>query len=184
MAIALLLAVVGSGCTRAESQRFDRENSNYTPASITGFDDFPIYWTGTRFGPYKLTSITYQPQDGFITFVYGTCTPEGGDEATCTLPVTITEAPICFHLTEAARDHRWRHRTARGVPVGAFGGGPVLFARRTQIKVSARDGYDATVRVFDALRSANQLPPVVVPGGPIPAASEALLTGRRPCLDR
>ena len=177
----LFALAVTTGCTRNESQRFDRENSDYTPATIAGFDAFPIYWTGTHFGPYKLTSITYKPSDGFITLIYGTCTPEGGDEPTCTDPVEIQQAPICFHLTEAARSRRWRHRSARGAPIGAFGGGPVLFARRTQIKVYARDGYDQAVEVFDALQSANRLAPVVAPGEPIPAASEAVLTGDRPC---
>jgi hypothetical protein len=179
--IGLVLAgitVSAAGCTRGETEGFDKEQSDYTPTTIRQFDRFPLYWTGTSFGPYKLHTIT--ESFGFVTFTYGTCTPTGGDEPSCSPPVEIQVEPICLHLSYVLRNGRWRTRSARGVPVAALSG-PILLTRRAAIKVDART-YDMAVKVFDALRSTNDVAPVIAVGEPFPPLSEQVLNGDRPCV--
>lgn len=78
----------------------------------------------------------------------------------------------------------WQRRRVRGAPVGTIDA-PVLFTNRVQVKVYRGEGSDSglPLRALRALRSANEVEPVLEPGEPIPAASRAVLSGAAPCSD-
>ena len=147
------------------------------------FDAFPLYWVGTRFERWDLTGIELPGPAGFATFGYGTCTPSGDDEPSCTLPLEIQVSPLCAHLEVVAEAPIWRRRRVRGAPVGAIDSAPVLFNRGAQVKVYRGEGSDPglPLRALRALRSINRRAPVIGPSGPIPAPAPGVLDGTRPC---
>jgi hypothetical protein len=182
------LTITAAGCAvsgRSLRTTFDRENSSFTPASIQRFAGFPLYWAGLRFERWPLISIDGpQPPDQFITFIYGDCTPTGGDdEASCVPPIAIQAMPLCNHIDVVATNPIWRRRSIRGAPVGTIDSAPVLFSRAAQVKVYSGVEHDPTLalRVLRALRSANQVPPLLNSTQPIPAPSRGVLDGTRAC---
>ncbi|HEX6699899.1 MAG TPA: hypothetical protein VF101_04135 [Gaiellaceae bacterium] len=153
-------------------------------AAAKRFRGFPLYWVGERFEGWKLAGI--DGLDGpapFVTFIYGTCTPHGGDEPSCTPPLQIQVSPLCRQLAAVARAQIWKRRRIRGAPVGTIDSAPVLFTAGAKVKVYRGEGSDPglATRALAAIRSINAAPPVIGDDGPIPAPSESVLAGRRPC---
>jgi len=148
------------------------------------FDTFAVYWLGTRFEHWDLTALsTPATPDGFVSLIYGDCTPHGGDQPSCTPPLDIQISPLCAHLREVARDPLWRHRRVRGAPVGTIDAAPVLFSQGTQVKVYRGEGADAgaPLRALRALRSLNRVSPVIGTAGKIPEPLPGVLSRSRPC---
>ena len=148
------------------------------------FEAFAVYWLGTHFEHWKLNALsTPATRDGFVSLIYGDCTPHGGDEPSCTPPLEIQISPLCAHLREVARNPLWRHRRVRGAPVGTIDGAPVLFSRGTQVKVYRGENADAgaPLRALRALRSLNRVSPVIRRAGDIPRPPPGVLGRSRPC---
>ena len=191
VAIALVVAVVAAvpvaGRIRQQAE-VERD-----VAAARDFDGFPLYWVGERFEGWDLRAVELPSRAtyGFANLVYGDCEvedpdgffgPEGGS---CTPPLQIQITPLCFHLDAVARAPVWQRRAIRGAPVGASGGGPVLFTRGAQVKVYRGQGstLGLGLRALGAIRSLNAVAPVVAETGPIPAPDRRILTGKRPCRD-
>ena len=146
------------------------------------FDGYPLYWLGDRFERWDLEHVEVSPTS-FSTFVYGRCTPHGADEPSCSPPLQVQIQPLCAHLEVVARAPIWLHRRVRGAPVGRIDGAPVLFTSRAQVKVYRGEGSDAgaPLRALRALRSINEVQPVIRPHGPIPGPAPGVLAGTRAC---
>lgn len=150
------------------------------------FERLPLYWLGESFEGWSITRIDgLGDSSSAVGITYGTCTPDGGLEPSCTLPLQIQISPLCAHLRFVAQAPIWRTRRIRGAPVGTIDGAPVLFTRRTQIKVYRGEGTDAGLRLraLEALRSLNDVPPFIGPNDVIPAPRPGVLEGTRPCTN-
>jgi hypothetical protein len=145
------------------------------------FDRHPLYWVGERFERWELEHVSVN-QGEFATFSYGTCESAGHDGG-CAVPLQIQIQPLCAHLAAVARAPVWRKRRVRGAPVGTIDSAPVLFASRVQVKVYRGQDSDPglPMRALRALRSANDVPPVIGAGDAIPAAPPSVLSGRKRC---
>jgi hypothetical protein len=168
----------GVGCGRGTGQNADITRAEH-------FASFPLYWVGPRFEKWDLTTIQgVNPPRVFVSFIYGTCTPHGGEQPSCTPPFEIQISPLCWHLDVVASAPVWKRRRVRGAPVGTNpDGAPVLFTRRIQVKVYRGEGSDARLplRVLRALRSINRVPPVIKAEDTIPPPRPGVLEGSRPC---
>jgi len=173
--LTIALVVATTGC----SSLFG--DSEVDVSEAAEFNGYPLYWVGERFEQWDLTHVEIRPQ--FTTFGYGDCEPTGGDEPSCTPPFQIQVSPLCAHLDVVARAPIWKRRSIRDAPVGAIDSAPVLFTTGAQVKVYRGEGSDAELpmRVLEALRSINDVPPVIGPTGSIPGADPAMLAGDRPC---
>jgi hypothetical protein len=142
----------------------------------------PLYWVGERFEEWDFEHVDVGSNE-FATFIYGTCEPEGGIDGGCPSPLQIQIQPLCAHLDAVARAPIWKRRQVRGAPVGTIDGAPVLFTNRVQVKVYYGQGADPGVpmRALRALRSANDVAPVIDADDPIPAPPRAVLAGTSPC---
>jgi hypothetical protein len=161
-------------------------------AAARAFRGFPLYWVGERFEGFDLRYVDVPGRAGFATLIYGDCEvedpdgllgPEGGS---CTPPLSIQIAPLCFHLDVLARAQTWRRRSVRGAPVRSNpDGAPILFTRGAQVKVYRGDGSTLGLgfRALGAIRSLNSVPPVIAPTGAIPGADPRMLAGSVPCDD-
>jgi hypothetical protein len=172
LALALVLATAGCSWLLGE------EEVDLTEARA--FDEYPLYWVGERFEDWDL--VHFDVIHGFATFIYGHCEVTG-DDGGCSPPLSIQISPLCRHLGVVARAPIWRRRSIRGAPVGTIDSAPVLFTSGAQVKVYRGQGSDPGLarRALEALRSINDVPPVVGPTGPIPGADPAMLAGERPC---
>ena len=175
--LALMLAafaLAASGCSAGNDVSGDVEKARE-------FEAFPLYWAGERFEELDVSYAELGSPAPAATFIYGTCEITG--DHGCAPPLQIQIFPLCFHLTEAAANRAWARRQIRGAPVGLFDGAPVMFTRRTQIKVYWGQGSDPGIalRALRALRSLNDVPPQVGPVGSIPPATPDVLEGTAPC---
>ena len=86
-------------------------------------------------------------------------------------------------LEVVARAPIWRRRSIRGAPVGTIDSAPVMFTSRVQVKVYRGQGSDSglALRALHALRSANDVAPVLGEDDAIPAAPRAVLAGEAAC---
>jgi hypothetical protein len=171
--------LVATGCAR----RLGDDGSGVSAARE--FNGYPLYWLGERFERWDLERVDIR-SNGFSTFIYGDCTPQGEDEPSCAPPLQLQVQPLCAHLTEVARAPIWQTRRIRGAPVGTIDSAPVLFTRSVQIKVYRGQGSDAglPIRALRALRSMNGVPPLIGPHDRIPAPPAGVLAGTRPCPNR
>jgi hypothetical protein len=146
------------------------------------FTRHPLYWVGERFEKWDVEHVEVGTGE-FATFIYGTCEPPGGIDGGCPPPLQIQIQPLCAHIEAVARDLAWKRRQVRGAPVGTIDGAPVLFTNRVQVKVYRGKGSDRglPMRALRALRSANDVAPVIDADDPIPAAPRAVLAGASPC---
>lgn len=121
----------------------------------------------------------------FTTFIYGDCEVPAGSDGGCPPPLSIQIQPLCTHLDVVARAPIWRRRQIRGAPVGTIDSAPVLFTNRVQVKVYRGQGSDPGLpkRALEALRSANDVEPVLDANDPIPAAPREVLSGTAACSD-
>jgi len=175
----LIIALAATACTWREGH--DAVGTD----AARQFDGYPLYWLGDRFEGWDLAHVDVSPTS-FSTFVYGTCTPHGADEPSCSPPLQLQIQPLCAHLAVVARARIWRHRRVRGAPVGTIDSAPVLFTSRAQVKVYRGEGSDAgaPLRALRALRSINAVEPVIRAHGPIPGPAPGVLTGTRACTLR
>jgi hypothetical protein len=153
-------------------------------AAAKRFGSFPLYSVGPRFEKWNLTSIEgLKGQGDTVSFIYGDCTPRGGEQPSCAPPLEIQIAPLCSHLAVVAQAPVWKRRRIRGAPVGEIDSSPVLFSRRVQVKVYRGEGSDRRLpmRALRALRSINRVPPVVGPADVIPSPAPGVLEGTRRC---
>lgn len=156
--------------------------------AVQEFDAYPLYWLGRRFEQWELYHVDVGGPAA--SFTYGTCEiddpdgPFGLEGGSCSPPLNIQIQPLCAHLDVVARTPTWKRRGVRGAPVGTSDGAPVLFTNRVQVKVYAGDGADhgAPMRALKALRSANDVRPVLGADDPIPAPPPGVLAGTRSCL--
>ena len=120
---------------------------------------------------------------GACTSTGGNCTPRGDDEPSCAPPLQIQIQRLCAHLEDVARAPNWKRREVRGAPVGTIDSAPVLFTRGAQVKVYRGEGTDRALpmRALRALRSINDVEPVIGPSGRIPAPTTSVLEGTSPC---
>jgi hypothetical protein len=169
--IGLLLAAV-AGCG-GESRELK---------AVRAFDRHALYWVGERFEGLDLEHVETDAGE-FVTLVYGTCEPAGSDGG-CAPPLQLQIQPLCTHLGTVARAPIWRRRTVRGAPVGTTDGAPVLFARTVQVRAyrGQRSEPGLVLRALRALRSANDVEPVIAVGDGIPPAPRPVLEGARECV--
>jgi len=172
LAIALVLATAGCSTLFGDS--------DVDVSAAKEFDEYPLYWVGAGFEQWDLVHVEIRPQ--MTTFIYGDCEVTG-NEGGCPPPLSIQVSPLCAHLDVVARGPIWRRRSIRSAPVGAIDSAPVLFTTGAQVKVYRGQGSDAGLpkRALEALRSINDVPPVIGPTGSIPGADPAMLAGEVPC---
>ena len=177
-ALTLALGAVGlASCGGSKASKADIE-------AARTFDRFPLYWLGERFAKWDLAAIDGLAYDSpIVTFIYGDCTPHGGEQPSCTPPLQVQVSPLCSHLDVVARAPIWRRREIRGAPVGTIDSAPVLFTRGAQVKVYRGEGSRPgdTMRALHALRSINKVSPVIAASGSIPSPPRAVLEGAGPC---
>jgi hypothetical protein len=176
--VAALAIFNGAGCGSGTGQDADITRAEQ-------FASFPLYWVGPRFEKWDLSTIQGldRPRE-FVSFIYGMCTPRGGEQPSCAPPFEIQISPLCWHLDVVASAPVWKRRRVRGAPVGTNpDGAPVLFARRIQVKVYRGEGSDAglPLRVLHRLRSINHVPPVINAEDTISPPRPGVLEGTRPC---
>jgi hypothetical protein len=118
--------------------------------------------------------------------VYGDCTPSNGEQPSCVPPLQLQIQPLCAHLGDVARAPIWKRRSIRGAPVGTIDSAPVLFTETVQVKAYRGEGSDPQLawRALTALRSLNDVPPVIDAAEPIPPPPDGVLEGERPCATR
>ncbi len=175
--VTLLVLLFAAGCSIGPGPNIEAARK---------FERFPLHWPGETFEGRSITTIGgLEGSSTAVGLIYGTCEPDGGLEPSCALPLQIQISPLCTHLPFVAQAPIWRTRRIRGAPVGTIDGAPVLFTRRTQIKVYRGEGTDPRLplRVLEALRSLNDAPPVIGRGSAIPAPRPGVLEGTRPCTD-
>jgi hypothetical protein len=176
-AVLALAGIALAGCMRSVG------DGDPDVESARTFQDYPLYWAGERFEQWDLEHVSVNPS-GFSTFIYGTCDIEGWfADGGCAPPLEIQIQPLCAHLDVVANNPVWKRREVRGAPVGTIDSAPVLFTNRVQVKVYRGQGSDPglPMRALQALRSVNQVEPVIDAADPIPNASCAVLSGVAPC---
>ena len=146
------------------------------------FDRFSLLWVGEEFEGRELVHVELPGPGEFATLVYGECTPTGSDSG-CAPPLQLQIQPLCNHLADVARAPIWKRRSIRGAPVGTIDSAPVLFTRTVQVKAYRGEGSDPQLawRALTALRSLNDVPPVIGAVDPIPPPVAGVPDGERPC---
>jgi hypothetical protein len=150
------------------------------------FDAYPLYWLGERFERWKLEDVLGLDGGSFVTLVYGSCTPRGGEQPSCSPPLQIQLSRLCLHLEVVTASQVWMHQSVRGAPLARNpDGAPVLLTRRVQVKVYRGEGSDSGIelRALRALRSLNAVSPVVGVNEDIPSPGRDVLLGRRSCSE-
>jgi hypothetical protein len=157
--IALLVAVslLATACLGSKASKADIE-------AAREFDRFPLYWLGEQFKGWDLAAIDgLKYSSPIITFIYGDCTPQDGEQPSCTPPLQLQVSASCSEPASVVRQ-------IRGAPVGTIDNAPVLYARGAEIKVYRGEGSSPgdPIEALHALRSINRVPPVISPEDPIP----------------
>ena len=142
-------------------------------AAARGFDRFPLYWLGEEFEGVPLVHVEARPESEIVTFVYGDCDPPGHDEGGCSPPLQIQIMALCPHLEIVRVPASANEPTIRGAPVGRADGAPVLLTKEVQIRAYRGQGVGAGIarRALAALRSVNDVAPVVDEDDPVPACA-------------
>jgi hypothetical protein len=169
LAVGVAVVVAAVGCSGDPDVEAARE-----------FDRHPLYWVGVEFEGLEFEHVESDYGE-FVTLVYGTC--DTGDDGGCAPPLQLQIQFICTHLAEVTRSPIWRRRQVRGAPVGTIDGAPVLLSARVQVKVYRGQGSEPglELRALEALRSANDVAPVISEDDPIPPAPGPVLEGERVC---
>jgi hypothetical protein len=129
------------------------------------FDRYPLYWVGERFEGWDLTAVSLDRSN--VTFIYGNCVLELPADGGCSPTLQIQIWPRCVTL-EAAESGL----EVRGAPLNySYGGEPLLYTDRVEIRVFTGHGatWGMKMRALRALRSVNDVPPVVDVDDPLPA---------------
>jgi hypothetical protein len=83
-----------------------RGSGNVTQEQAEAFDEFPLFWLGDQFGGYHLQHIALVSQVAperapaeqtfrSVTFIYGGCILDGGEQPSCSAPLTVQIRPGC-----------------------------------------------------------------------------------------
>lgn len=179
---AAVLIASGCGKTRTVGE------GNPDIETAREFDRHPLYWLGRRFEKWDLEHVEVGGGE-LVTLVYGTCEiddpdgPFGFEGGSCSPPLQLQIQPLCAHLAAVARAPIWRRRQVRGAPVGTIDSAPVLFTNHVQVKLYRGQGSDPglPMRALRALRSLNDVAPVIDRDDPIPPAERKVLAGTRRC---
>jgi hypothetical protein len=159
---------------------FDRAQSAFSPASVRGFERFPVYWVGRAFEGVPLKQIlagsgspgTPEPAAlarGPITFTYSDerdCRTVGDEGVRCAqgTDFLVETVILCRRSTRAAVPRQAR---MRGVPAALWGDGLLeLFSGRVSIRIYTDDEGRAT-RLARALRAVNR---PAAPAGRLPGS--------------
>jgi hypothetical protein len=121
------------------------------------FTRYPLYWVGERFEGWDLTSVSVDRSA--VTFIYGNCVLELPADGGCSPTLQIQIWPRCVTLEDAESG-----LDVRGAPLNySYGGEPILYTDRVEIRVFTGHGatWGMKMRALRALRSANDVPPVV-----------------------
>jgi hypothetical protein len=143
------------------------------------FDRFPLYWVGEHFEGWDLEHVDVTTPRHPATFIYGTCELPVPADGGCAPPLQLQIAPLCTHL-EVVYRYPIGERQIRGAPVGTSrDDAPVLLTNRVQVKVYSGQGATRGIayRALQALRSVNDVPPVIDADDPIPAPPRAVQEG-------
>ena len=177
LAVMAAAVAVAAGCSKTATV----EDGAPDIEAARAFDRHPLYWVGERFQEWDLEHVDIGREE-FVTLSYGTC-PADDPDGRCAPPLQIQIQPLCAHLAAVADNSVWERRQVRGAPVGTIDNAPVMFTSRVQIKVYGPHGFDQRVpmRALRALRSLNDVLPVIGPDDPIPAAPRAVLEGTKKC---
>jgi hypothetical protein len=173
----MLAVLLAGGCS------IGRTNTDLDKAKR--FHAYPLYWVGEHFEKWKLDTILgLDGRSEFVTLVYGTCKPHGGEQPSCAPPLQIQVSPLCQKPGVVSASPAWKRQRIRGAPVGRNpDGAPVLLSRGAQVKVYRGEGTDRDVslRVLRALRSLNRAPPVITDKSRIPPPARGVLAGTSNC---
>ncbi|MGB2694285.1 MAG: hypothetical protein WBD55_03755, partial [Dehalococcoidia bacterium] len=84
---------LASACGESSSQRTLK---GWPLDEVRAFEHFPLYWVGEEYDGLPLTNVILtpagNPANSYVTFIYGSCTPSGGNES-CSLPLSIRVQP-------------------------------------------------------------------------------------------
>lgn len=169
VAVALIL----SACGESESPA---STSELTAAE--SYDDYALYYVGSSFGNLPLTSAALGPGSGTDRkrawdFIYGDCTPSGGDAPSCAPPLDVQNWSICTRFPARYPGPTPETTTVHGAETLPAGGGLDVYTGQT------------TVVIFGANKSQviRSLIPVGDDAGPnkLPPPAPGSLEGKLPC---
>lgn len=141
------------------------------------YDDYALYYLGSSFDGFPLTSAAMGPGSGTgrkraWDFIYGDCTPSG-DEPSCTPPLDLQNWSICTRFPARYPGPTQKTTTIDGVETLPAGGGLDVYTGLT------------TVVIFGGNRSQviRSLTPVSGEAGPgkLPPPAPGSLEGKLPC---
>jgi hypothetical protein len=152
--------------------------------SARQFDRYPLYWVGEHFEGRDLESVNVKAARSdarghrrkAAVFRYGTCELQVRDDGGCGVPLVIEIEPMCARLAAVESGRR-----IRGAPLNFnYGGTPLLYTDRVRITVYTGEGatHGMALRALRALRSANDVPPVIDADDRLPAPRRK---ARKPC---
>jgi hypothetical protein len=136
------------------------------------FDRYPLYWVGEHFEGWDLehVDVTAVKSDErgrrleMAVFRYGTCELQVSADGGCGLPLVIEIRPFCTRPDAVASG-----RHIRGAPLNfTYAGVLVLYTDRVRITVYTELARGRDLRALRALRSVNDVPPVIDADDPIP----------------
>jgi hypothetical protein len=160
---AILSATSLTGCA-GETETVTVPTGPPDMRAVREFTRYPLYWVGERFEGWDLTAVSVDRKK--VTFVYGNCVLEVPADGGCAPTLQIQIWPRCVTLEDAESGQE-----IRGAPLNySYGGDAILNTERVEIRVFIGQGATRgmKMRALRALRSANDVPPVVDAGDPLP----------------
>ncbi|MGH2963971.1 MAG: hypothetical protein ACRDMH_01135 [Solirubrobacterales bacterium] len=176
--LALWVMVVLSACGQSDSRTpraADRELDR-----ARSFDHYTLYYLGNSFRGLRLTDVLARPEFGHETwdFIYGNCTPTGGEQPSCPPPLDIQNWSVCARFAAI-----YPGRTPKTSPVGGAetlpaGGGLDVYTGRTTVVIF---GGGTTAVIHSLRRVSDDIKPDTLPepvsgslGGHLPCQAPAL----------
>jgi hypothetical protein len=191
---ALTLAVFALGVTACGSGVGSTAPSHGPAAGLTKvrrFQEYPLFWLGPTYGGLKLTGVDsgrvdvpsadhtriIRTHSHTVTFLYGTCTPGGGDEQSCPPPLQVQNWPSCGRNAALYGLHLPLRLHVRGVPAMRFGGRLEIWTGTSDVVIFFADA----ARAAAALRSVGGAPHIG-PGQRLPQPAPGAIGGRLRCV--
>ena len=167
------MALLLSACGEAE-------NPTGTPelTAAQSYDDYALYYLGTSFNGLPLTHAAMGPGSGIHRrrawdFIYGDCTPSGGDAPSCTPPLDVQNWSICTRFPARYPGPTPKTTTIDGVETLPAGGGLDVYTGMTTVAIFG----DHRSQVIRSLRPVND----EVGRGKLPPPVPGSLEGKLPC---
>jgi hypothetical protein len=147
-------------------------------ADARSFTDYPLYYLGGSFQDLPMTFAGLGPGSGTRErrawdFVYGDCTPSGGDEASCRPPLDVQNWSICRRFPALYSGSTPETSPMRGAQTLPAGGGLDVYTGHTTVVIFGR--HKSAV-----LRSLKPLNGDAAPGA-LPPPAPGSLEGKLPC---